>query len=394
LTANGRPVSVASIRTYLDHNATTPVRDEVADAMDRALRELYGNPSSVHAEGAASRAAVERARGEVASLLGVDPRDVLFTGGASEANNTVLRRVAPESGGRHVVTSNVEHPSVEAPLAALEEQGWRVTRLPVDPEGLLEPDAVAEALEHDTALVSLIWANNESGVLLPIEAIAPRVAERGVRLHVDATQAVGKLPLDLPRAPIDLLSLSAHKFGGPKGTGCLVARNLPDFEPLIGGGPQEGRRRGGTENVSGIVGLGAACALAERELPERQRRYAQLRDRLWQGIREKVPEVRRNGSASQVLPNTLNVTFARTAGELLVQALDLEGVAVSSGAACASGSIEPSRVLLALGLSPEQARGTLRLSVGHGVGEADIDRVLGLLSDLVARVRAAEPVPA
>lgn len=379
------------MRIYLDHNATTPVRDEVADAMDRALREVYGNPSSVHAEGAAARAAIERARGEVASLLGVDARDVLFTGGASEANNTALLRVAQALGGRHVVSSNVEHPSVEAPLAALEDRGWRVTRLPVDREGLLEPARVEDAIGEDTALVSLIWANNETGVLLPIDAIAERVAARGVRLHVDATQAVGKIPVDLHRVPIDVLSLSAHKLGGPKGVGCLVARGVPAFEALIRGGPQEGRRRAGTENVAGIVGLGTACALAARELPERGRRYAQLRDRLWDGLRDKVAGVRRNGSPLHVLPNTLNVSFEHTAGELLLQALDLEGVAVSSGAACASGSIEPSRVLLALGLTPAEARGTLRFSVGHGVDEADVDRVLGLLPDLVARVRAAEP---
>lgn len=379
-------------RIYLDHNATTPVRDEVADAMDRAQRELYGNPSSVHAEGSAAKAAVEHARAEVATLLDVDAREVLFTAGASEANNTALMQLAPELGGRHLVTSNVEHPSVEAPLEALEARGWRVARLPVDREGLLTPDQVADALEEDTALVSLIWANNETGVLLPIDAISERVAARGVRLHVDATQAVGKVPLDLARTRVDFLSLSAHKFGGPKGAGCLVARHAPAFEALIRGGPQEGRRRGGTENTGGIVGLGRACALAARELPERGARYAALRDRLWQGLVDKVPGVRRNGSAKHVLPNTLNVSFEHTAGELLLQALDLEGIAVSSGAACASGSIEPSRVLVALGLTPEEARGTLRLSVGHGIDASDIDRVLGVLPDLVARVRAAEAV--
>jgi cysteine desulfurase len=378
------------MRIYLDHNATTPVRDEVADAMDRTLRDVYGNPSSVHAEGSAARAALERSREQVAALVGAAPRDVIFTAGASEANNTALLRVATALPGRHVVSSNVEHPSVEAPLAALASQGWRVTRLPVDRDGLLEPAAVEAALEPDTALVSLIWANNETGVLLPIEEIAERVAARGVRLHVDATQRVGKLPIDLRRTGIDLVSLSAHKLGGPKGAGCLVARGGAGFEPLIAGGPQEGRRRAGTENVAGIVGLGVACALAARELPARAARMACLRDRLWQGLREKVPGVRRNGSPHHVLPNTLNVTFAHTAGELLLQALDVEGVAVSSGAACASGSIEPSRVLLAMGLSPAEARGTLRLSVGHGTDEVAIDRVLGILPGLVARVRAAE----
>jgi cysteine desulfurase len=381
------------MRIYLDHNATTPVRDEVVDAMTRALRDGYGNPSSVHEEGSRARALVEAARAQVASLLGLQPPEVIFTSGATEANNTALLRVAPASGrGRHIVTSNVEHPSVEAPLEVLEARGWRITRLAVDAKGLLTPAQVAEALADDTALVSLIWANNETGAVQPLPEIAAAVAARGIPLHVDATQAVGKLALDLEALPIDLVALSAHKFGGPKGSGCLLVRGAAAFEPLVRGGGQEGRLRGGTENVAGIVGLGAACALAEAELPERTRRYAALRDRLWRGIEQKVPDVRRNGAPDAVLPNTLNVSFAHTAGELLLQALDLEGVAVSSGAACASGSIEPSRVLLAMGLGPDQARGTLRLSVGHGLDEGAIDRVIDLLPGLVARVRAAEPV--
>lgn len=360
--------------------------------MTCALREGWGNPSSVHEEGSRARKAVERARAQVASLLGVAPIEVLFTAGATEANNTVLLRVAAAlPGGRHIVTSSVEHPSIEAPLVALEAAGWAVTRLPVDREGRLRAEQVVEALRDDTVLVTLILANNETGVLQPLAPIAAALAARGIPLHLDATQAVGKLPLDLGPLPVALLSLSAHKFGGPKGAGALIVRGLPAFEPLLAGGGQERRLRGGTENVPGIVGLGEACALAQAELPELVSRYACLRDRLWQGLQEKVPGLRRNGPADSVLPNTLNVTFERTAGELLLQALDLEGIAVSSGAACASGSIEPSRVLLAMGLTPEQARGTLRFSLGHGSDEAAIDRVLGLLPDLVARVRAAEP---
>jgi cysteine desulfurase len=367
------------------------VRAEVVASMERALREVWGNPSSVHAEGSRAREAVERARSEVAALLAVEPGEVIFTGGATEANNTALLQVAPAlDRGRHVVTSNVEHPSVEAPLEALEARGWEVTRLPVDRDGLLDPGDVTAAVRADTALVSLIWANNETGVIQPMASIAAVLAERGVPLHVDATQAVGKIPLAIDGFPIDLLALSAHKFGGPKGVGALIARRAPVFEPLLRGGGQERRLRGGTENVPGIVGLARACALAREELSSRETEYAALRDRLWRGLQEKVAGLRRNGSPEHVLPNTLNVTFEGTAGELLLQALDLEGIAVSSGAACASGSIEPSRVLLAMGLSPEEARGTLRLSVGHGIDEAAIDRVLALLPDLVTRVRAAE----
>jgi cysteine desulfurase len=377
------------MRIYLDHNATTPVRAEVADAMERVLREVHGNPSSVHAEGAAARAEVDRARERVASLLGVAAGEVLFTAGATEANNTALLGVLRSRADRrrHVVTTTVEHPSVEAPLEVLEREGWGVTRVAVDAEGRVDADAVAAAMGDDTAMVSVIWANNETGVLQPIERIAEIAQERGILVHADATQAVGKLPVDLRRVPLDLLSLSAHKLGGPKGVGCLVVRGDLDFVPVLHGGPQEGRRRGGTENVAGIAGLGVACALCERELPERALEYARLRDRLWEGIRAKIPRVHRNGSAAHVLPNTLNAEFEGTAGELLLQALDLEGVAVSSGAACASGSIEPSHVLVAMGCSPEAARGSLRLSVGHGVDTAQIDRVLALLPDLVERAR-------
>jgi cysteine desulfurase len=379
------------MRIYLDHNATTPVRPEVADAMDGVLRAAWGNPSSVHREGARARSEVDGARDRVASLLGVDAEEILFTGGASEANNTallgVLRRGGEADGRRHIVTTNVEHPSVEAPLAVLEREGWRVTRVPVAADGRVSVAAVAAAITPDTAMVSAIWANNETGVLQPLERIVEIARERGVCMHSDATQAVGKVPVDLRGVPLDLLSLSAHKFGGPKGVGCLVVRGDRAFEPLLHGGPQERRRRGGTENVAGIAGLGVACALAERELPQRAAVYARLRDRLWQGIRAKVVGVRRNGSERHVLPNTLNVEFEGTAGELLLQALDLAGVAVSSGAACASGSIEPSHVLVAMGCSPEAARASLRLSVGHGVDESQIDQVLALLPDLVERAR-------
>jgi cysteine desulfurase len=380
------------MRVYLDHNATTPVRDEAIEATSAALRRDWGNPSSVHAEGAAARAAVERARAEVAALLGAEPDEVVFTAGATESNNTAIRGCARagEPPGS-VVASAAEHPSVDAPLAALEAAGWRILRVPVDAEGLLDPDAVAAALRPDTALVTILWGNNETGVLQPIERIAARVRERGIPLHVDATQCVGKLAIDLRRLPVDLLSLSAHKLGGPKGVGALVARRGREPAPLLLGGPQERRRRGGTENVPGIAGLGAACALAARELPERGLRWGALRDRLWAGIREKIPRVRRNGSAAHALCNTLNVEIEGASGEVLVQALDLEGIAASTGAACASGSLHPSHVLEAMGRSAAAARSSLRLSVGHGVDEAGVDFALSVLPDLVARAREAAP---
>jgi cysteine desulfurase len=380
------------MRIYLDHNATTPVRSEVADAMDRALREVHGNPSSTHSEGSAAREALETARSQVALLLGTRPDRVLFTAGATEANNTallgLLRGREPAPG--HVVSTLVEHPSVEAALQVLESAGWRVTRLPVDSDGVVALTALADALCDDTALVSVLWANNETGVLQDLEAWSAIVREHGALLHVDATQGIGKLPIDLGSLSVDLLSLSAHKFNGPKGVGCLVVDPELGFEPILHGGPQEKGRRGGTENLAGIVGLGVACDLADKELDQRSRRYSMLRDRLWEGIRTRIDGVKRNGSTAALLPNTLNVEFEDTAGEVLLQALDLEGVAASAGAACHSGSIEPSHVLTAMGLTPESARGSLRLSVGFGNDEEQIDFVLDRLCELVPRVREAE----
>ncbi len=387
--ASGSPRASGS-RVYLDHNATAPVRDEAIEAMQAALRRAWGNPSSVHAEGAAARAVVERARAEVAGLLGAEPDEIVFTAGATESNNTAIRGCAGAPGRPGtLVASAAEHPSVDAPLAALEAAGWRVARVAVDADGLLDPEAVAAALAPDTALVTLLWGNNETGVVQPLERIAPRVRARGVPLHVDATQCVGKLAIDLRRLPVDLLSLSAHKLGGPKGVGVLVVRRGREPAPLLLGGPQERRRRGGTENVPGIAGLGAACALAARELAQRRLRWGALRDRLWDGIREKVPRVRRNGSTEHALCNTLNVEFEGASGEILVQALDLEGIAASTGAACASGSVHPSHVLEAMGRPAAAARSSLRFSVGHGVDEAAIDFVLAVLPDLVARAREA-----
>jgi cysteine desulfurase len=259
----------------------------------------------------------------------------------------------------------------------------------VSADGLLDLAALEAALGPQTALLTLLWANNETGVVQPMRRIVELARARGVPVHADATQCLGKLAIDWDRDGLAALSLSAHKFGGPKGVGALVVREAPAFEPLLRGGPQERRRRGGTENVPGIVGLGVAAALAARDLPERIREFSRLRDRLWHGIAEKIPRVRRNGAPEAVLCNTLNLEFEGVAGELLLQALDLEGIAVSAGAACASGAIEPSHVLLAMGRSARQARASLRFSVGEGVDDGQIERVLARLPDLVARVRAA-----
>jgi len=278
---------------------------------------------------------------------------------------------------------------VDEPLRALEGQGVAVTRVAVDRDGRLDPEAVSAALRDDTALVSVILANNETGVLQDAAKLSETAHARGVPLHLDATQAIGKIPLDAVALGAELLSGTAHKLNGPKGAGFLVDRTREGLPAFVQGGPQERRRRGGTENQAGIVGLGVACELAQRELAERARHVSGLRDRLWAGLQARVPRVRRNGSAEHVLPNTLNVEFEEAAGEVLLEALDLEGVAVSAGAACHSGSIEPSAVLLAMGRSPEQARGSLRFSIGPSNSVAEIERVLALLPPLVARVREA-----
>jgi cysteine desulfurase len=378
------------MRIYLDHNATTPVRDEVAAAIARALRDVFGNPSSAHAEGAAARAELERARERVAALVGAAPAEIVFTSGATESNNLALHGVARSGRGRHLVATAAEHPSVDEPLAALAAEGFRVTRVAVDRDGLVDPAAVAAAIEPDTALVSVLWANNETGVVQPVAAIAELVRSRGVPLHVDATQAIGKLPVRLDAVPADLLSASAHKFNGPKGMGFLVVRGERPLVPALRGGAQERGRRGGTSNVPGAVGLGVACELAARELAERADTTASLRDRLWRGLAAAVPGVRRNGAADRVLPNTLSVEFPGVPGDVLLEALDLEGVAVSAGAACSSGSVHPSRTLLAMGRTADEARASLRFSVGHGNDAAQIDRVVALLPALVARVRDAQ----
>jgi cysteine desulfurase len=359
------------------------------------LWEGFGNPSSTHAEGAAARKLVETAREQVAALLSAQPDEVFFTAGATESNNAVLQGVlrgaaaaGAESG---VVISQIEHPSVVEPCELLEREGIAVTRVPVDEDGLLDQAAFEVALaSEDVALVSLIWANNETGVVQAMPELAERVGSRGVALHVDATQGLGKIEIDLSQVAADFLSCSAHKLNGPKGVGALVIRRGREIPPLLAGGPQERKRRGGTENVASIVGFGVACELALVEREQREQRYVALRDRLWQGIQDRITAVRRNGAPGHVLPNTLNVEIEGAPGEVILQALDLEGVAASAGAACHSGSITPSHVLSAMGRSPEQARSSLRLSVGHGVDEQQIDRVIDLLADLAGRARRAE----
>lgn len=377
-------------RIYLDHNATTPPRPEVVDAMHSALRESFGNPSSLHWAGAEARAAVAGARAQISALIGVDPETLVFTSCATESNSTILNSAALRAPrhGEVIVTCATEHPSILETCDELRERGLRVTVLPVEPDGRLDPDRFAASLSESTLLASVMWVNNETGVIQPIPELAKRARERGVPFHTDAVQALGKLPLDLEAVPVDFASFSAHKLGGPKGTGALYVREGNRFTPLLRGGPQERRRRAGTENVAGIVGFGAACAAAGADLDARGKNLGALRDRLWEGICAKIDGAYLNGSPEHRVPHTLSVSFDAADGEALVIALDLEDIAVASGAACASGSTEPSHVLLAMGIPPQRGAGSIRLSLGVDTQPEHIERVLDVLPAIVERVRA------
>jgi cysteine desulfurase len=377
------------VQIYLDHNATTPLRPEAVEAMLCALGEGFGNPSSVHWAGAEARRLVAEGRAAVAQAIGVPPESVVFTSSATESNNTVLRAAALRTGpgtGDEIITCASEHPSV---LEALDALPVRATVLPVGRDGRLDPSVLADAIGPRTLLVSVMWANNETGVVQPIELLASIAAERGVPFHTDAVQALGKRPLRLAQLPVEFASFAAHKLGGPKGVGALYVRPGAELTPLLRGGGQERRRRPGTENVPGIAGFGAACTAALRELAARPARMAALRERLWAGIEAKIPDAHRNGAADDTLEHTLNVSFPGASGEALVSALDLEGIAVATGAACHAGSTEPSHVLVAMGLPAAIGTSAVRFSLGSTTQPAEVERVLDVLPGVVARVRAA-----
>jgi cysteine desulfurase len=376
---------------YLDYNASAPVRPEARSAMAEVLEHVHGNPSSTHAAGAAARNALARARKQVADALGVTGESIVFTSGATEANNTVLRQAAAAgaAGDVHLLSCATEHPAVLEELRALVAAGARATILPVDRDGRLDPDRFEAALESDTRLASVMWANNETGVLQPIAELARRAQAHGVPFHTDAVQALGKVPLSLADLAVEYASFSAHKLGGPKGVGALYVRRGAAFAPLFHGGSQEKGRRPGTENLPGIVGFGAACAAAQRELAVADARHARLREQLWDGIAKSVPDAARNGAREHTLVHTLNVSFPGAAGDALVEALDLEDIAVATGAACHAGSIEPSHVLTAMGVPPAHGTSAIRFSLGPGIDESAIARVLAVLPGIVARVRQA-----
>jgi len=377
-------------RVYLDNNATTEVLPEIFEAMRPYFLESFGNASSIHHHGQQTRAAVEGARESVAELLGCAPAEIVFTSGGTEADNLAIAGLVRR--GDHVITSSVEHHAVLQACKHLGEAECEVTVLPVDGRGLVDPADVSGALRPNTKLISVMMANNETGVLQPVEEIGRIAAEAGVYFHTDAVQAAGKVALDVKRIGCQALSISGHKMHAPQGVGALYVGKGTRLEPLFYGGRHERSRRAGTENVPGIVGLGKAAQLAKEALDGGDdRKMAALRDRLEQGILAQVEEAGVNGGDAPRVPNTTNIRFDHIEGEALVIALDLKGLAVSTGAACSSGAIEPSHVLLAMGMRPDQARASVRFSLGKQTAAEDLDFALALVPETVARLRELSP---
>ena len=384
-------------RIYLDHNATTPLHPAVIERMAAALRENFGNPSSVHHFGQMAKAALDEARSAVAALIGSDPSEVVFTSGGTESDNFAVRGVAEAleaTGRKHLVASSIEHEAVLNTLKALARRGWKVTLLPVDQSGILSPEALRAALTEETALVSVMHANNEIGTIQPIAELARMAKERGAVFHTDAVQSAGKIPVDVKALGVDLLSLSAHKFYGPKGVGALWLRRGLRLQPPLTGGKQERSRRAGTENVAGIVGLGVAAQIAKAKMTDEAARVAALRDRLEEGVLGAVPGTAVNGARSPRVPNTTNISFERVEAESLLIALDLAGFAVSTGSACSSGTLEPSHVLKAMGFPAHRTQNSIRFSLGVANTEGDVDRVIGALPGIVDKLRSLTRTPA
>ncbi len=378
-------------RIYLDHNATTPVAPPVADATARALRDVFGNPSSVHAYGQEAKTALDDARSAVASLIGAEPTEIVFTSGGSESNNLAIRGVAEAAAGaarRRLVAGAIEHEAVLRTLKALDGNGRTTALVRVDERGLVTPEGLAEALTDDTALVSVMHANNEIGTIQPVAELAALAHERGALVHTDAVQSVGKIPVDVRGLGVDLLSLSGHKFNGPKGAGALWIRRGTRLHAQLTGGRQERNRRAGTENLPAIVGLGAAARRLLDAPGKGPDDVTGLRDRLEAGILAEVPGTAVNGGESPRVGNTSNVSFHGVEAESLLIALDLEGIAVSTGSACSSGTLEPSHVLRAMGFAPHRAQNSIRFSLGLGNTRADVDRVVEVLPGIVDRLRA------
>ena len=377
-------------RVYLDNNATTPLLPEVFEAMRPYFGEQFGNASSIHHHGQNTRAAVENARESVAALLGCAASEIVFTSGGTESDNLAIAGLVKS--GDHVITSGIKHHAVLHAVNHLEEIGCEITVLPVDERCLVDPEDVKRALRPNTKLVTIMMANNETGVLQAVEEIGKVAAEAGILFHTDAVQAAGKVAIDVKRIGCQALSISGHKLHGPQGTGALYVKKATHLQPLFHGGRHERSRRAGTENVPGIVGLGQAAKLAKDGLDNgATEKLAVMRDGLERRVLEQIEDAHVNGTCAPRVPNTTNIRFGHIEGEALVIALDLKGLAVSTGAACSSGAIEPSHVLIAMGLRPDQARGSIRFSLGKQTAEADVDFALSLIPSTVSRLRDLSP---
>ena len=384
------------MRIYFDYNATTPLVAPVADAMAAAMRDVFGNASSVHYFGQQAKAAADTARSSVAALIGADPSEIVFTAGGTESDNFAIRGAADAlepTKRRHLIASAIEHEAVLNTLKALARRGWRTTLLPVDQSGLVLPERLREAITDDTALVSVMHANNEIGTVQPVAELAAIAHEHGALMHTDAVQSAGKIPVDVRALGVDLVSLSAHKFNGPKGVGALWIKRGTRMQPIMTGGKHERGRRAGTENVPAIVGMGVAARLAAEKLSSEAARVGALRDRLEEGILRAVTGTAINGARMHRVPNTTNISFDRVEAESLLIALDLEGIAVSTGSACSSGTLEPSHVLRAMGFPPHRTQNSLRFSLGVFSTQDEVDRVVEILPRLVEKLRGLTRKP-
>jgi cysteine desulfurase len=387
------------MRVYFDYNATTPLAAGVADTVLRVSQDVFGNASSIHHFGQAAKATMDEARSAIAALLNADPSEIVFTSGGTESDNLAIRGAAEaleQTSRRHLIATGIEHEAVLNTVRALTRRGWRTTLLPLDQSGVVSVDRLREAIDADTALVSVMHANNEIGTIQPVAALAAIAHEHGALMHTDAVQSVGKIAVDVRALGVDLLSLSAHKFNGPKGAGVLWIKRGTRMQPTVTGGKHERNRRAGTENVAAIAGLGVAAKLAAAKMDAEGARVAALRDRLETGILRAVPGTAVNGARDARVPNTTNISFERVEAESLLIALDLEGIAVSTGSACSSGTLEPSHVLKAMGFPPHRTQNSLRFSLGLFSTQDEVDRVVEVLPRLVEKLRGLtrKPVPA
>jgi cysteine desulfurase len=379
------------MRVYFDHNATTPVDSSAADVMMRVLRDEYGNASSVHRLGQQAKSVMDEARSAVSTLIGAEPSELVFTSGGTEADNFALRGAAEAlepTGRKHLIATSIEHEAVLVTLKALSRRGWKTTLLPVGESGIVSPDALKDVLTDDTAIVSVMHANNELGTVQPVAELAAIARTKGALVHTDAVQSVAKIPVNVRELGVDLLSLSAHKFNGPKGAGALWIKRGTRIAPILTGGKHERTRRAGTENVPAIAGMGVAAERGRAKLGTEAARVAALRDRLEREILSRIPGTMVNGAREARVPNTTNISFDRIEAESLLIALDLEGIAVSTGAACSSGTLEPSHVLRAMGLPSHRAQNSIRFSLGAGNTDAEIDYLLDKLPKAVEKLRS------